>query len=290
MKATNKKNVKETNTVKSTTKVETSKTTTAKKTSKVQSMIATLQSMVDKITDKKLKAEVQNSLKVKNPKESDLAALIKRVIDTGKQPVVANEVKPPVKKTVTKKTEEKSTEKKPVTKKKVEESPVTTVQTTGNLKPATAMYFPETIVEELNDSKVTLKRVADDEFTSIKSIIDFIESGNQVYFACFWSPRHIKEFNYKLLYNVKEAPKKFPNDLDIVVGITVSEKNGKLYAMSSYTEAMYVFFEDEFSPVEDTNPYNGEKYTVRVSNGMEFAVYVEAKEPPKTKKTVKKTK
>lgn len=290
MKATNKKNVKETNTVKSTTKVETSKTTTAKKTSKVQSMIATLQSMVDKITDKKLKAEVQNSLKVKNPKESDLAALIKRVIDTGKQPVVANEAKPVVKKTTTKKTEDKSTEKKPATKETVK-----SLKTSGDTKPPKALYFPDTITAGIDGKSVTLNRVTDDKLTTMDELVNYIKDNDaidKVFIATYWTARHIKQYNYAALNKITQSgvvPKSFENDLDITQVITYSEKTERLWSMSITTDAMYMFYSTDFVPVEDTNPYNGEKYAVRVSNGMEFAIYIEA-EPPKTKKTVKKTK
>lgn len=258
----------------------TAKTTTAKATEpkqNVKGMLTTLKSLVEKITDKKLKAEVQNSLKIKNPKAEDVAALLKRVIDSGKPAVVENEVK--AKKPTIKKTEKAETakttakaEKKTTTKK--EESAVKSVQTTGNKKPPIATLFPEKLNIKLDGEDVVARKVGDDEYTSIEDIIKAYNDEATLIIAGFWSKRHIKEYDYALHFNVKKAPKEFPNDLDIAQAVQVSEMNGKLYAMSIFTEAMYVFLEEDFEPVEDTNPYNGEKYNVRVSNGMEFALYV----------------
>lgn len=254
-----------------TKKAETTAKTTAKATEpkqNVKGMLTTLKSLVEKITDKKLKAEVQNSLKIKNPKAEDVAALLKRVIDSGKPAVVENEVK--AKKPTIKKTEK--AEKKTVAKK--EESAVKSVQTTGNKKPPIATLFPEKLNIKLDGEDVVARKVGDDEYTSIEDIIKAYNDEATLIIAGFWSKRHLKEYDYARTFNVKKAPKEFPNDLDIAQAVQVSDMNGKLYAMSIFTEAMYVFLEGDFEPVEDVNPYNGEKYNVRVSNGMEFALYV----------------
>ena len=302
MKATNKKNVKETNTVKKTTtpKVETtSKTTTAKSTAttKTKGMLTTLKSLLDsgKITDKKLKAEVQNSLKVKNPTAEAVSELLKRVIDSGKQPVVANETKPTVKKTVTKKTEEKSTTKKPVAKAEPEKPVVKSLQSSGDKTPPTALYFPDSTTVHMDTENgsedVTLKRVTDDKFTTMDELIDYIKDNDaidKVFIACYWTARHIKQFNYAALNKIdpKVVPKSFTNDLDITQVITYSDKINRIWSMSIYTDAMYFFLDSELKPITDTNPYNGEKYSVRVSNGMEFAIYIVDEKPrAKSRKT-----
>jgi hypothetical protein len=304
-KATTKTNVKE-NTVKKTTtaKVETSsKTATtakaeSKSTTKMSSMVATLKSMLPNIKDKKLKAEVENSLKaVKSAKPEDVAALIARVIETGKtKTAVANETKPTVKKTVTKKTEDKSTEKKTAPKPTAKADPVKSVKTTGDFKPPIATLFPEEITENINGASVTLTKVPETDFTSIADFKKFIEEDmtntEKIFVAAYWNKRHLKQYNYAALFNVPEAPKEFPNNLDLLQGTAISEKNKQFWLMSIYTDAMYVFNEEDFEPVEDKDPYNGDTYTVRVSNGMEFAVYVvkEEKPKPKAKTTAKKSK
>lgn len=284
------KNVKANTTAKKSTGAEKTTTkkaaTTAETTAKatepkqnVKGMLTTLKSLVEKITDKKLKAEVQNSLKIKNPKAEDVAALLKRVIDSGKPAVVENEVKakkPTIKKTEKAETAKTTAKAKKTTEKtpdKKENSPKS-VKTTGDFLPPFATIFPKEIATEIEGEKKTLKLVGDTEFTKIEDFVEATEEGKVIIIACYWTPRHIKEFNYALTYGVESVPKKFEGDLDLAQGVTFSEKNKKFYAMSNYTEAMYSFFEEDFTPIEDTNPYNGEKYNVRVSNGMEFAVYV----------------
>lgn len=268
-------------------KVETTKKSTTKakaesETNKISAMVATLKSALPKITDKKLKAEVENSLKVvKSAKAEDLAALLKRVIDSGK-PVVENEVKKTIKKSS--KTTEKAETAKTTTKAKTnksepKEESVKSIKSTGDIIAPLATIFPETINTQIDGESVTLRIAKDDEFLTLEDIKDAIESGKTFVVACYWTARHIKEFNYAYTFAVDKAPKKFENDLDLAQGITISEMNHKFFALSTETEAMYVFYEDDFTPIEDTNPYNGEKYKVRVSSGMEFAVYVEAEKP-----------
>lgn len=293
----NTKNVKANAEKKSqeTTKSTTKKATTEKPVTKsevtapdsksVKGMLTTLKALSEKITDKNLKAEVMNSLKVKNPKAEDIAALLKRVIDSGK-PVVANEEKPAPKKTTKtgkssdseKETDEKS---KPAPKKKVtakttekpekEKPAVATVKTTGDISAPMATIFPDSITTKIDGEEVKLTLAKGTEYTTVEGIVEAMES-KIVVLACYWTARHIKEFNYSYALKVK-APKSFKDDLDLTIAVVDCPNAKRLWTMSLETEGMYFFEEEDLTPIEDTNPYNGEKYSVRVSNGMEFAIY-----------------
>lgn len=281
---------------------ETAKSTTKKATTKkpvtksevttpdsksVKGMLTTLKALSDKITDKNLKAEVMNSLKVKSPKAEDVAELLKRVIDSGK-PVVANEEKPAPKKTTKtgkssdSKTKAKTeTEKKPAPKKKVtakttekpekEKPAVATVKTTGDISAPMATIFPDSITTKIDGEEVKLTLAKGTEYTTVEEIVEAMES-KIVVLACYWTARHIKEFNYSYALKVK-APKSFKDDLDLTIAVVDCPNTKRLWTMSLETEGMYFFEEEDLTPIEDTNPYNGEKYSVRVSNGMEFAIY-----------------
>lgn len=293
----NTKNVKANAEKKSqeTTKSTTKKATTEKPVTKsevtapdsksVKGMLTTLKALSEKITDKNLKAEVINSLKVKNPKAEDIATLLKRVIDSGK-PVVANEEKPAPKKTTKtgkssdseKETDEKS---KPAPKKKVtakttekpekEKPAVATVKTTGDISAPLATIFPDSITTKIDGEEVKLTLAKGTEYTTVEEIVEAMES-KIVVLACYWTARHIKEFNYSYALKVK-APKSFKDDLDLTIAVVDCPNAKRLWTMSLETEGMYFFEEEDLAPIEDTNPYNGEKYSVRVSNGMEFAIY-----------------
>lgn len=281
-----KKNVKANTTAKSTGAEKKSET------SRLVSAVKNLKALLPDITDKRLANKVSKALTAKTSTANSLEKLLDEVIKSGmpKKAVVENEVKTKktikkstpkeepktetkaAKKPVAKKSEEKATAKKPTATKK--ESPVKSVKTTGDTKPPIALLFPDTLTKEIDGEKVTLRRAEDDEFTTIEDIATATEEGKLVVVACYWSARHLKQYDYAMQYGVNKAPKNFPEDLDLAQGVTISEMNKKFFAMSIYTEAMYTFYEEDLVPVEDKDPYTGDKYSVRVSNGMEFAVYV----------------
>ena len=280
-----KKNVKANTTAKSTGAEKKSET------SRLVSAVKNLKAILPNITDKRLANKVSKALTAKTSTANSLEKLLDEVIKSGmpKKAVVENEVKAKktikktvkeepktetkaTKKPVAKKTEEKATAKKPTATKK--ESPVKSVKTTGDTKPPIALLFPDSLTKEIDGEKVTLRKAEDDEFTTIEEIATATEEGKLVVVACYWSARHLKQYDYAMQYGVNKVPKTFPEDLDLAQGVTISEMNKKFFAMSIYTEAMYTFYEEDLVPVEDKDPYTGAKYSVRVSNGMEFAVYV----------------
>lgn len=258
-------------------------------------LVKNLRSLVAGVAkvDADLALKIDKALKNKKTTVETLTTLLTEAVELGKKPVVANEEKP-AKKNVggitkstktgttsdlkTKATTEKKSEKaktKTTEKKsapKANEKPtVATVQTTGNLKAPLATIFPKLITTKIDGEEVKLTLAKDNEFTTVEEIVEAMES-KIVVLASYWTARHIKEFNYSAGFRVK-APKSFKDDLDLTIAVVDCPNAKRLWSMSLETEAMYFFEENELSPVEDTNPYNGEKYSVRVSNGMEFAIY-----------------
>ena len=173
-----------------------------------------------------------------------------------KKPAPAKKVKPAVKKSAENTTEN-------TTKK---DKGVKAVKQIGSLP--VAKMFPE----ELAVDNLGVLRRADSSYNTMEDVAKALEEGKQFYFACYWSARHVKEFNYSAV-NMVEAVKKFPNDLDILEPVYFCENLKRMWANSVYTEAMFFFENEDIAHIVDTDPYNGEKFKVRVSSGMEFELY-----------------
>lgn len=277
----------------------TAKSTGAEKKSETKALLTVvknLKAVLPSIKDTKLSAKVTKALNSKTATADSLQKLLDEVIKSGmpKKAVVENEVK--AKKTIKKSTPKEEPEKvtktaketkptakttskastKKTTEKKEDKSPVESVKSTGDYFAPSATRFPDEITTMIDEEKVTLRKAEDDEFTSIEEILEAIENDTIIVFACYWSPRHIKQQHYAASFDVfdKLVPKRFENDLDLVQAVTVATQNRKILGMSVYTEAFYAIFEEELTAIEDVNPYNGEKYTVRLTAGTEFAIYV----------------
>lgn len=243
------------------------------------SLIANLRTLLPEVikVDDALGAKIDKALNSKKTTAETLKGLLNEAIALGKKkPIVETEEKPAPKKKVTaKKTIEKKEEKPAkVEKKKTEkESPVKSVKSTGDIEAPVATLFPNTLTTSFEGADVTLTKAKDTEFLTVEDIVTAMNEGKIVVLACYWTKRHIKEFNYALTFRVA-APKSFKDDLDLCLAVVDCPNAKRLWVMSLETEAMLYFEEDDLTPVEDTNPYNGEKYNIRVSNGMEYAIYV----------------
>lgn len=278
----NTKNVKANENTKATATTETKATKLDLTTESKASLVANLRTLLPKVIseDDALGAKIDKALKSKKTTLDDLKALMKSVVELGKKPapktVVEAEEKP--KKKVTAKKTEKVAEKteKPapkVEKKKTEkESPVKSVKTTGDLKAPVATIFPDTITTKIEGEDVVLTKAKSTEFHTVQEIVEAMEN-RLVIIACYWTPRHIKQYNYAGSFRLTSAPKSFKDDLDLAMAAFDCPTLKRLWAMSIETEGVYFFDEADLTPVEDTNPYNGEKYQIRVSNGMEFEIY-----------------
>lgn len=241
-------------------------------------MLKFLEATLTDISDTALTERVQYTLsnyeKAKKAEIFETVEEVQSYLDSASTESLApatNEEKKTSKKPVVKPTEHamkpKKTPKK-VEEPKTEETPDTVVATKQIGTLPIAKLFPETLnIENLG----VLKR-AEETYKTMEDVAKALEEGKHFYFACYWTQRHIKEYNYSLAYHV-QGVKKFPNDLDILEPVYFCENAKRMWANSVYTEAMCFFENDEMEHINDTDPYNGEKFRVRVSNGMEFELY-----------------
>lgn len=117
-------------------------------------------------------------------------------------------------------------------------------------------------------------------YTTYAEILKALEEEKTLYFACYWTKRQIREFQYAASKMIKPEVVKngFPYDLDILMAVLPCETMERVFAMSRITEALFQFEGEDFKPVEDVDPRSGEKFQIRVSAGMEFEIYRPADE------------
>lgn len=178
--------------------------------------------------------------------------------------------------------EEEVPEKKPTKKSKtkalkknasaVETLPAASTKGVDNLP--SAMMFPKEIEHPDLGKLVSCAG----HYETYADIIAALEAEKTLYFACYWTKRQIKEFSYEATRMVKAPKNGFPYDLDILTAVIPCETIERIFAMSSYTEALFQFEGEDFKPIEDTDPRSGKKFRVRVSAGLEFEVYRPADE------------
>lgn len=147
--------------------------------------------------------------------------------------------------------------------------------------------FPETLeikVDADTGEKIILKRA--DKLTNYKEVAlacqKYFNKGKAVYFATYWTKRLLREFEYAYVNRVAEelCENGFPFDLDILEAKDACKFVQRFWAMSIYTDAMFSFDAKDIEYVTDKNPYTGEEFKVRVSNGMEFEIYLPVEEEP----------
>lgn len=143
----------------------------------------------------------------------------------------------------------------------------TSKMTQGSI--STAKFFPE-IIEHDDLGKLI---AVPEKYHTYKEVFKALEEGKTLYFACYWSARQIKEYDYAGV-NFVPAPKSFPHDLDLLVACIPCERVERVWCMSQYTEAMFFFEGSVFEPIKDKDPVTDEEYAIRVSKGMEFEIYV----------------
>ena len=118
------------------------------------------------------------------------------------------------------------------------------------------------------------------DYTKYADILKALEEEKTLYFAAYWTKRHIKEYQYAQakMIDPKVVKNGFPLDLDILMAVLPCETMERVYAMSRITEALFQFEGEDFQYVEDTDPRGGDKFRIRVSAGMEFEIYRPADE------------
>ena len=239
-----------------------------------------------------LKGVEKNEAEVAKSDLYDLAKEIMNFIAPVQPVVVENSPKPklgkkkvaePVAET-TDETEEEETEaeteeeapapeKKPTKKvapKKEKKEPAKVETTEGLTKKDLPMarIFPKEIDHESLGKLVACP----DKYHSIKEVKEAIEADKNLIFACYWTKRHIKEFAYAQSYEVPVPKGGFPYDLDTLQALYVCEGIDRIYALSTYTEAMFRFVEEDLVPTE-CEANDGSKFMMRYSAGLEFEIY-----------------
>ena len=216
-------------------------------------------------------APVEASLKPKKSSGKKSAETTEAVAEeTPAKETAEAEETPKAEKKPAKKTLTKSKEKKP----EVESLPAASNVGADHLP--SAKIFPA----EIDHPELGKLIACSGAYTTYAEVIKALEEDKTLYFACYWTKRQIREYQYAENYMVKPEVVKngFPLDLDIAMAVLPCETMERLYAMSRITEAMYRFEGHDFQYIEDTDPRSGDKFQIRVSSGMEYEIYRPAEE------------
>lgn len=173
-----------------------------------------------------------------------------------------------------KKNGKKSSLKKSAPKPEVESIPA--VSNVGSDNLPSAKIFPA----EIDHPELGKIVACTGAYTTYAEILKALEEEKTLYFACYWTKRHIREYQYAAakMIDPKVVKNGFPLDLDILMAVLPCETMERVFAMSRMTEALFQFEGEDFKPIEDTDPRSGDKFQIRVSAGMEFEIYRPADE------------
>lgn len=241
-----------------------------------EQMVQFLDEHFNEVTDKNLQERITytaNAWKKDHDsvKLSDLRPLVKEVEallpEEESKPAPANSTKKTLKKSSKKeepkteetapKEEKKAPAKKSVAKKSEKKSAVQKSEQKGTNFDLAGM-FEETITTEIG----TLTKAQD-----IKTFADLrkaLENEEEIYFAIYWTERLLRQFDYVGTIETVKKPKNFPNDLDLVSCIYLSDEDKLAVGISSYTDMPYIIQPKDMIITED-----GFRYT----SNMEFELY-----------------
>ena len=241
-----------------------------------EQMVQFLDEHFNEVTDKNLQERITYTVNAwkkdhDSVKLSDLRPLVKEVEALlpreESKPAPANSTKKTLKKSSKKeepkteetapKEEKKAPAKKPVAKKSEKKSAVQKSEQKGTNFDLAGM-FEETITTEIG----TLTKAQD-----IKTFADLrkaLENEEEIYFAIYWTERLLRQFDYVGTIETVKKPKNFPNDLDLVSCIYLSDEDKLAVGISSYTDMPYIIQPKDMTITED-----GFRYT----SNMEFELY-----------------
>lgn len=241
-----------------------------------EQMVQFLDEHFNGVTDKNLQERITYTANAwkkdhDSAKLSDLRPLVKEVEallpEEESKPAPANSTKKTLKKSSKKeepkteetapKEEKKAPAKKPVAKKSEKKSAVQKSEQKGTNFDLAGM-FEETITTEIG----TLTKAQD-----IKTFADLrkaLENEEEIYFAIYWTERLLRQFDYVGTIETVKKPKNFPNDLDLVSCIYLSDEDKLAVGISSYTDMPYIIQPKDMTITED-----GFRYT----SNMEFELY-----------------
>lgn len=166
------------------------------------------------------------------------------------------------------KTEKADKSKKSAPKNKVKKPAVETTDGLTTKDLPLARIFPKEIDHEALGKLVACP----DKYHTIEEVREALAEDKNLIFACYWTKRHLKEFSYGATHNVPVPKGGFPYDLDTLQALYVCEGVERIYALSTYTEAMFNFEEEDLVPTE-CEANDGSKFMMRYSSGLEFEIY-----------------
>lgn len=170
-----------------------------------------------------------------------------------------------------KKSGKKSLAKSKDTKKKAEVESLPAASNVGVDNLPSAKMFPA----EIDHPELGKLIACTGAYTTYAEILKALEEEKTLYFACYWTKRHIREYQYAQykMIDPKVVKNGFPLDLDILMAVLPCETMERVFAMSRITEALFQFEGEDFKYIEDIDPRGGDKFRIRVSAGMEFEIY-----------------
>ena len=218
-------------------------------------------------------APVENSPKLKAPKMGDkkLDKKVAEVLAEDEADEAEEEPEEEIEETPQKKApaKEKTSEKKSTAKKPAVKKPA--VETTEGLTTKElplAKIFPKEIDHESLGKLIACP----DKYYTVQEIREALDADKTLIFAAYWTKRHIKEYSYAQAYEVPVPKQGFPYDLDTLQALYVCEGIDRIYALSTYTEAMFRISSEDLVPT-DCEGNDGSKFKMRYSAGMEFEIY-----------------
>ena len=217
-------------------------------------------------------APVENALKPKSKAQSKKSeAPAEEAPETPAEDEEAEEEAP---KTEPKKSGKKSSltaKSKETPKKKSEVESIPAASNVGSDNLPSAKIFPA----EIDHPELGKIVACTGAYTTYAEILKALEEEKTLYFACYWTKRQIREFQYAAakMIDPKVVKNGFPYDLDILMAVLPCETMERVFAMSRITEALFQFEGEDFKYIEDTDPRSGDKFRIRVSAGMEFEIY-----------------
>lgn len=206
----------------------------------------------------------------KQVKKSDLVELAKQVVAllgdsvktsvTPLKPVVENSVKGTTLKKSDKTEKTSKTQKETQKEETQKEEPKKPVKKPPVPEVVGAESFPDTL--KVGDTEYTIAH----DIKTMKDLLDVFNSDEDVdiVFAFYWNKSQIKQFQYG--GGQFNAPKEFPDNLDLASTLHVSDECVVTYALSMYTEALYQIAPDSFEEIDG----------VRYNNGIEYQIYCQS--------------
>lgn len=245
-----------------------------------EQMVQFLDQHFNEVTDKNLQDRITytaNSWKknADSVKLSDLRPLVKEVEallpKEESKPAPANSTKktlrksskkeePVAEKTAPAEEKKEAPAKKPAPKKTEKAEKKSAVQKSA--QKGTAFDLADTFADTIQTEIGTLKKAQD-----IKTFADLrkaLANEEEIYFAVYWTERLLRQFDYVGTIKTVQKPKNFPNDLDLVSCIYLSDEDKLAVGISSYTDMPYIIQPGDMTITED-----GLRYT----SNMEFELY-----------------